>query len=234
MGQIYGRNIMSINSPIKTINDSLRVSLDAGNFKSYPTTGTTMYDLSKNGNNYSLVNGPTFSGNNTGNINLDGVDDYIEGTTDLTLSGNYTLEVAFRRTASRSDWVRIFGHSNDGSIRFWGIWLPSAYDSILWQSYTGGGQFYSSAYSFALNNDYVITFSNSSTTGTFYVNGVPNGTGATGTIDYSGNSSKIRIGYAGFHTYHIGPVYYARIYNKALTYNEVLRNYNSTKTRYGL
>lgn len=216
------------------VNRGLVLALDAANTKSYPSSGTTWYDLSGRNNSHTLVNGPTYGTAGLGNILMDGVDDYTEGSTDVLLSGDYTLEVGFRRTSSRGDWVRIFGHSNDSSLRFWGIWLPSSYDNILWQSYTGGGQYYLGSYSFALNSDYVISFSNSSTTGTGYVNGTLLGSGATGAIDYTSNSSKIRLGYAGFHTYHVGPVYFARIYNRALSASEVLQNYNASKKRYGL
>jgi hypothetical protein len=42
------------------ITSGLRVYLDASNRQSYPTTGSTWYDLSGNGNNGTLVNGPVF------------------------------------------------------------------------------------------------------------------------------------------------------------------------------
>ena len=38
------------------VTDGLVLNLDAANHKSYPGTGTTWYDLSRNGNNASLVN----------------------------------------------------------------------------------------------------------------------------------------------------------------------------------
>jgi len=217
----------------KIVSNGLIQYLDAGNIKSYIGSGNTCADLSKNGNSHTLQNTPAFSGANGGSIVFDGVDDFTQSNTDILLSGNYTLEIAFRRTSSRGDWVRIFGHSNDGSVRFWGLWIPASFDSVLWQSYRSGGEF-SKSYAFSLNQDYVLTFSNTSTTATMYVNGISLGTGTTGTIDYTGNTSKITIGYAGFHTYHVGPLYYARIYNRALSGSEVFQNYNATKRRFGL
>ena len=47
----------------------------AGNKKSYPATGTTWTDITGNGNNGTLVNGPTFNPNNNGSIQFDGVND---------------------------------------------------------------------------------------------------------------------------------------------------------------
>lgn len=42
------------------ITNGLKVYLDASNRQSYPTTGSTWYDLSGNGNHGTLVNSPTF------------------------------------------------------------------------------------------------------------------------------------------------------------------------------
>ena len=55
----------------------LVLALDAGNLKSYPTTGTTWTDLSGRGNTGTLTNGPTYSSANGGSIVFDGVNDYV-------------------------------------------------------------------------------------------------------------------------------------------------------------
>jgi hypothetical protein len=47
-------------SASNVITNGLKVYLDASNRQSYPTTGSTWYDLSGNGNNGTLVNSPTF------------------------------------------------------------------------------------------------------------------------------------------------------------------------------
>ena len=52
--------------------------LDTSNTRSYPGSGTTWTDLSGNGNNFSLVNGPTFSSSNLGSIVFDGTDDNLQ------------------------------------------------------------------------------------------------------------------------------------------------------------
>jgi hypothetical protein len=67
------------------IDNGLVLSLDAGNVKSYPGSGTIWYDKSGNDNNGTLTNGPTFSG---GTIFLDGTDDYINCGTGSTLTFN--------------------------------------------------------------------------------------------------------------------------------------------------
>jgi len=216
----------------RIVTDGLVLYLDAANKKSYPGSGTSWGDLTGNGN-IATLNGAVFTSSMAGGIAFDGADDTVSMTTDTLLSGNYTIEIAFRRTAFRGDWVRMIGHSNDNSVRFWGLWLPSAYNLILWQSYRSGGEF-SVSYPFSLNQDYIISFSNISNVGRVYINGILIGSGATGAINYTGNTSKIIMGFAGFHTYHIGPIYYSKIYNIGLSGDAILQNYNATKTRFGL
>jgi hypothetical protein len=64
---------MAFNYSPKIIQDGLVLYLDAANTKSYPTTGTTWTDLSRSGNNGTLINGPTFNSGNGGSIVFDGV-----------------------------------------------------------------------------------------------------------------------------------------------------------------
>jgi hypothetical protein len=59
------------------VTNGLVLNMDASFTPSYPTTGTTIYDLSPSGTNGTLTNGPTFNSGNGGSILFDGVDDYI-------------------------------------------------------------------------------------------------------------------------------------------------------------
>ena len=52
MGRFAGPNVVT---------DGLVLALDAGNAKSYPGSGTSWSDLSGQGNNGTLTNGPTYS-----------------------------------------------------------------------------------------------------------------------------------------------------------------------------
>jgi len=60
-------------SPVPIPQSSLELWLDANNASSYPGTGTVWYDISGNGNNATLINGPTYS---NGAILFDGSNDY--------------------------------------------------------------------------------------------------------------------------------------------------------------
>jgi hypothetical protein len=65
---------------------TLQLYLDAGNASSYPGSGTTWTDLSGNGRNGTLTNGPTYSSANGGSIVFDGTDDFVQCTGSLTVT----------------------------------------------------------------------------------------------------------------------------------------------------
>jgi hypothetical protein len=60
------------------VKDGLKLYTDAGSPNSfYNKTGTIWKDISGNGNNGTLINGPTFDSNNGGSIVFDGTNDYV-------------------------------------------------------------------------------------------------------------------------------------------------------------
>ena len=68
---------MGLSHSPRIVTDGLVFCVDAGDKMSYPGAGTTWTDLSKNRNNGTLTNGPTFNSANGGSISLDGSNDYI-------------------------------------------------------------------------------------------------------------------------------------------------------------
>jgi hypothetical protein len=62
----------------------------SGNIDSFDNSSTTWTDLSGQGNNVTLTNGPFFSPNNGGVLVFDGVDDYADIPFDSSLNNNYT------------------------------------------------------------------------------------------------------------------------------------------------
>jgi hypothetical protein len=54
----------------------LVLDLDAAIQGSYPKTGSIWFDISNNGNNGTLTNGPLYTGSDYGAMVFDGVDDY--------------------------------------------------------------------------------------------------------------------------------------------------------------
>lgn len=226
---------MGVNYSPRIVTNGLVLCLDAANMKSYPGTGTVWTDLSGDGNNSTLVNGVGYSANNKGSLVFDGTNDFIELQSDILLGNNFTVSLLFKQTATRSDWVRLIGHSNDSSSRFWGLWMPAPRSYLLWQSYTGGGQVSSSAFTFELNTPYEIVLTSVGSLRSFYVNGnLLSSASNGGTINYTNNNSKITIGYAGFHTYYVGDLYSSKIYTRALSSDEIRQNFQALRGRFGI
>ena len=68
---------MGLSHSPNIVTDVLVLCLDAANRRSYPGSGNSWLDLSGNGNNGTLTNGPTYSSANGGSLVFDGVDDYV-------------------------------------------------------------------------------------------------------------------------------------------------------------
>ena len=63
--------------PSELVSDGLVLNLDAGDPRSYPSSGTTWTDLSGNGNTGTLTNGPTYSNGNGGALVFNGTNSYV-------------------------------------------------------------------------------------------------------------------------------------------------------------
>ena len=94
---------MAIHYNPTTVSDGLVLALDAANTRSYVGSGTTWTDVSYNGNNGTLTNGPAYTtvGFNepfggAGGVYFDGSGDYLDigSSTDFAFgTGDFTIEV---------------------------------------------------------------------------------------------------------------------------------------------
>jgi len=209
--------------------------LDAANNKSYPGSGTTWSDMTGNGNNGALINGPTFNSGNGGIFVFDGVDDNVTivDSNSLDITNNITVDCWFYPTTYRTDvysinFLKKYGGTSDANFQFYfdGIYSPYRIKILA----TRGGVWSTASPDsgvIPLNQwcNVVWTYSNG---GRLYINGVSQGN-PVGSGNLSINSYNLVLG-----TYLIGNISLTKIYNKALTPQEILQNYNATKTRYGL
>jgi hypothetical protein len=88
------KNCLNITYP-PIVTSGLILSLDAGFTPSYPTTGTTWYDLGGNGYNSNLVNGPAYSTSGAGSVAFDGVDDSSSITCNFTNLNGLTVNIFY-------------------------------------------------------------------------------------------------------------------------------------------
>jgi len=99
----------------KIVTDGLVLHLDAANPKSYPGSGTVWKDLSGNGNDGTLVNGPMFDNGNNGSIVFDGVNDYITLPAIDTHSSTTRFTVEGIVRPIDGNWCRIFTNGSNGT-----------------------------------------------------------------------------------------------------------------------
>jgi hypothetical protein len=211
------------------VTNGLMVYLDAANTRSYPGTGNTWYDLSGSGNTSALTNGPTFNSSNLGAFVLDGSNDYILVNSQANiLSKTAYTKIAYIYISNFSTVNNIISGGFSGQHAFWmfGTVRLNAGHNSIWNTVVG-------ATSLSLNTWYfaAVTYSNS-TGWKLYLNGREDGT-SVDTTTFTGNQ-EIVIGAFSSSNNFTGRIASVQIYNRALTSQEIVQNYNATKKRYGL
>ena len=214
------------------IESGLVLCLDAANKNSYPGSGTTWTDLSGNGNNGTLTNGPTFNAGNQGSIVFDGVDDYVGcgNNSSINLTSYITLSAWTKKAYGSSASVAIDkGRDNYGA---WSLLFDVVANKVEFHCRISGTN--SSVVSNTSYGNNIWTNITTVFTGTnllIYINGIlDNTTNISGTIGT--NAIDFSIGKANDGFNWSGQVSNVFIYNRALTATEVLQNYNATKSRF--
>jgi hypothetical protein len=224
--------------------------LDAANKKSYPGSGTVWYDLSGNGKNGTLTNGPTFSSDNGGSIAFDETNDYVSVS-------NFGIQshsiCAFVRTNKLNDFQGIFGQAND----IWNnlsvalrIKNNNAINYVLSGSGTSSGNYseYETNFQLSANTWYYVCSTFDRPNRNIYLNGIEQQcfvAFGTQTVDYDLYNSISNIiigGYAysnaggggGLNYLLNGNISCLNLYNRALTAAEVQQNFNALRGRYGI
>jgi hypothetical protein len=225
-------NLMAANFQYEGIvTDGLVLNIDAGFVGSYPTTGTTGYDLSGNSNNGTLTNGPTFNSANSGSIVFDGVDDSIQ-------LGKTAAQLGFANASfSVSIWFNSSNTGNDSPL-----FSTNGGGANTWLHYNLRGGFLHMGFygndvnggSVSNNVTYCATFVydiSGSGTQSIYRNDVLVASTPGHAALQSLNTFQIGGVYSGAY---VGKIYQVLAYNKALSSTEILQNFNAQKSRFGL
>jgi hypothetical protein len=210
------------------VDNGLVFAVDAGSTRSYASSGTTTTSL-VGSNTGTLSNGVAYVSGNGGSWDFDGVDDYID-TTFTIPAGDRSLEF----------WVYYNTLTSVGgnSYSLMGVQQPSA--SYLYSGIQSNGSGYSYAgntggaynYTFSAQTWYHIACVMDSGTARHYVNGVQEDTRAYSSSVAS--TTEVMIGAINQQHEIDGLVPLTRVYNKALSAEEVLQNFNAQKSRFGL
>jgi hypothetical protein len=244
---------MSFNYSPKIVTDGLVLCLDAANTKSYVSGSTAWNDLSRGGNNGTLINGPTFNSDNGGSIVLDGVDDYIDlgNNTNLRMgTGNFTINVWVKviSTTKTSPFINgiISCKNAPAAAAGYGIYFFTDginANKLLWSTANGS----TAVEIFTQDtipeiadkwaNITMVRESGSLNNGCYYINGVYKQIISSATIVNVDTSNNLTLGNTADKLsiyWNKGNYGIVQIYNRALSSSEVLQNYNATKTRFGL
>jgi hypothetical protein len=217
-GENGGGDIMSVSFSTPTISKTRN---GLGYYYHGLNTQNTWKDLSNNGNNGTLTNGPLFSEENIGSLVFDGVDDYISSSFATTSNQSVTY----------AGWL----YSTETTATYRNFIDSITVNPMIWWNTSGQIEFDAALYttSAVYRNQWVyvaLSKPSGSSSASYYVNGVLAGTGTAYTTPaltptllnrgggqtWKGNCSNIQI------------------YNRALTAPEVLQNYNATKGRFRL
>jgi hypothetical protein len=219
------------------ITDGLVLALDAASERSYPGTGTAWYDLTKESNNGSLINGPLFSNDNYGVIDFDGVNDWslIVSSPAFTVDTR-TVEIIFRMNGSYSNYSPLAVYAN-GSSTTNRIWLGVQANKFQMHGWGTVDPICTTT----IDSDewYVCTFSYNKPTQAMkvYTNGVLESsvTNTQGGVSASSSNNwylaSIPGGWQGV-TYSDTSIASFKIYDRILSDDEVLQNYNAIKNRF--
>ena len=234
-----------LHSP-KIVTDGLILNLDAANTKSYPGSGSTWTDLSKENNHATLSN---FSGGNLngGTLTADGANSFggINAAASLQ-PASITIEAMIKPIYNGQNFANVISYppNDDAHGSPWMIY------AIYLQHVSGNttsrhivtrisGESKTSAngiFDFNAWVHLVMTFHNQSVK--YYRDGSLHSTHTTTTsiINYSGyENQNVFIGQnpSGSEDFE-GEYSNIRLYNRALTDAEILQNFNALKGRFGL
>ena len=231
MANLYGPRIVT---------DGLVLHLDAGNRKSYPLSGNTIYDLSGNGNNGTFgasTAAPTFSGDNGGCLSFDGSNDYVvTGNSSITGNQSWSLSVwvfvdISRNGAGRQGWIIWEGSPLQSTSQLISIGVTSGKVEVAhWSNDT---IFSNSPINFGNFQNISVTFNGS--VERIYVNGINTDNKST-TLSitdgawYLGTAATA----SGGAPYLKGKIGQVSVYNKSLSATEIRQNFEAVKGRYGL
>jgi hypothetical protein len=203
--------------------------------------GTTLTDLSGNGNTGTLVNGVGYNSGNGGSLSFDGTDDYILGTIpSSTFSGAHSICCWFYRETV-TEWAGLF--SNNVNTTSCSIFTFITTSNSLGTNQAGVN---GTSIAVDLGADHlnkwiyaVITYAGSTNGSAVNVYAYKDGSLLTATGSLYWNLSSSSSYYIGRHWTSgsqilDGFIPQVSIYNRALTAAEIQQNYNATKSRYGL
>ncbi len=226
------------------VTDGLVFYHDAANRRSYSGSGTTVFDNTGTKTGI-LTNGVGFTTVNQGYFSFDGTNDFIDLTTNLNVGSNFSV-FAWIYPGNINQRNAIVGNSYPyTSADGWFLSTATNYLGTLNTFFISVGA--DVAFRTAANESLTLntwnyiggTVTNGGGSIVLYRNAnqittYQAGTQTVNTITYNTQDMAIGRRVSTNTEYFIGNIALVKIYNRTLTAQEVLQNYNATKGRYGL
>jgi hypothetical protein len=214
------------------VTNGLVLNIDAANSISYSGIGNTWYDITGNARNFSLNNGPTFSSYNSGLIRFDGTNDNAEISYTITFSPITVIVWFNSKSYSSASFLGGLISNYDNATNGFDIRKQGAnlLLSLVTDAAIGNINVINTV---ADNTWYNIAFTYNGASLISYTNGLPIATTAlTGTRR---NGARIALATSAYDfptRVYACDISQILIYNRALTQQEILQNYNATKNRF--
>jgi len=225
------------------IQNGLIFYINAKDTTSYPGSGATWYDLSNNGNDMILTNGPIFQPAATASFVFDGANDYgtcLNSTSSLsTVTNQVTLAILWKPTGAFNVWSGLVGRGVAGGSGI-GTWmLQNSNDTAgkIIFSYNSRNPWNTNIVSAStihvVNTWYYSVVTYDGTYVRFYSNSILTDTINIGNITFE-NSGSLDIAHdpAGGDEFLRGSIANVQVYNRALSQTEINQNYVILKTNY--
>lgn len=231
---------MGLNYNPASVIDGLVYYLDIMNTRCYSGTGVTLYNLANSGIAGTINAGITYDTDNKKNLNFNGSWGYMfSNDTSLNFATNdFTIQTTLKLNGLSNSFNGVYNSkicagsdSNSSIFQFSGT-ATSYYQIGLYNEPTSS--FDGINYSFSTNKIYNLTVTKNTSLIQFFVDGVSIGsTNSTKSYNFAGGGFAIgRWYFPGYEVYLKGSIFDFKAYNRTLTNDEILQNYNSSKGRY--
>ncbi len=216
------------------VSPSLKLHYDTNNSSCYLGSGTTLTDLSGNGNHGTLMNSPSFTNLSIGGgvLSFNGNLQYI--STNYTPSNTCTISIWFYNTSNYTDFNRGIFSTYNGSSGTNGFYMGTLNPSFNLSRDNNIGYANTVLPSLSINTWYNVTVT-SDPTGAGTIKVYLNGGLQTTITGKTTHTDVLNIGRSRYDAnYWKGYIAKTMVYNAVLSGTEVLTNYNAQKTIYGL
>jgi len=223
------------------VTNNLKLYFNPDSYLSYPSSGTTVTDLSGSSLNGTLsnitFNKPYFTFNGSSSTLSASDSALIEPG-----SGDFTIEVWINHSVIAGSSRCILSKTDGGNSADWGYGIrTNSAGSTYMEIGNGSTTITSPSYTVTINTWYQIVgvCNNTSNLITLYINGVSQGSNANSFASIKNTTSSLSIGsfnnnVGGFGQWVNGKIGIVRLYSSALSASDVSKNFESNRGIYGI